>query len=167
MHIKPSQDPIKPAEPGWAPEASPTFWVNHASRLIMRAFEQALRPLGLGMAYLPVVIALEDKGPLTQKTLAAISRIEQPTMAALLARMERDGIITRAPSAKDRRSADIALTEAGRQALPEARARMGLVVDRALAGLGGDDTGRLMALLQLIVANLDEGQHRADNDAAG
>ena len=61
----------------------------------------------------------------------------------------------------------IGLLAFGRQALPEARARMGLVVDRALAGLGGDDTGRLMALLQLIVANLDEGQHRADDDAAG
>ena len=123
----------------------------------MRAFEQELRPLGLGMAYLPVVRALQESGPLTQKDLTVIARVEQPTMAALLVRMERDGIIARHKSATDRRSADIVLTEAGRQALTDAQVRLGRIVDRALAGFDGDDSGRLMALLQRMVANLDGG----------
>jgi MarR family transcriptional regulator, transcriptional regulator for hemolysin len=152
MKIKPPPD-----QRDWAPETSPTFWVNHASRLVMRAFEQELRPLGLGMAYLPVVIALHESGPLTQKALAGIARVEQPTMAALLVRMERDGIIARRQSETDRRSADIALTEAGRTALGEARDRMERIVDRALAGFDGADNARLMALLQRMVANLGGG----------
>ena len=78
----------------WDPGSAPTFWINHASRLIMRRFEERLRPLGFGMAYLPVAIALEEHGPLQQKDLLAYARVEEPTTLALLARMERDRLIT-------------------------------------------------------------------------
>ncbi len=71
--------------------AEPTFWINHASRLIMREFEQLLRPLGFGTAYLPVVMLLEQHRELQQRQLADFVRVEQPTMAALLTRMQRDG----------------------------------------------------------------------------
>lgn len=135
MDLKPSVEPAAPGQRDWAPELSPTFWVNHASRLAMRAYEQELRPLGLGMAYRPVAVALQESGTLTQTDLTAISRAERPTMAALLVRMARDAIIARNKSATDRRSADIALTEAGRLALAGARGRRGQIVDRALEGV--------------------------------
>src|SRR5690349_1750469 len=101
---------MKVERPAWNPAASPTFWINHASRMLMREFEQRLRPLDFGMAYLPVAVALEGGAALPQKDLAERARVEQPTMAALLTRMARDGLISRAPHPTDKRAALISLT---------------------------------------------------------
>src|ERR1700742_1491528 len=97
------------SEPLWDPESTPSYWINHASRLLLRHFEQILRPLGFGMAYLPVAGALSRDGALQQKDLAERTHVEQPTMAALLGRMERDGVITRTPHPGDKRANLIAL----------------------------------------------------------
>src|SRR3954467_12220457 len=103
--------------PRWNPESSPTFWINHASRLLMRRFEQRLRPLDFGMAYLPVVVALQENGALLQKQLAQHAHVEQPTMAALLARMERDGLISREPHPSDKRASQISLSAKAKERL--------------------------------------------------
>jgi MarR family transcriptional regulator for hemolysin len=91
----------------WDLLSAPTFWINHASRLLMRCFEHRLRPLDFGMAYLRVAIAIEENGPLLQRHLAELAHVEQPTMAALLGRMERDGIISREPHPDDKRASQI------------------------------------------------------------
>lgn len=145
---------VKEAPP-WDPQAVPTFWINHASRLLMRHFEQRLRPLEFGMAYLPVVIALEEHGPLLQKQLARYAHVEQPTMAALLTRMERDGLIERAPHPDDKRASQISLSAKARKRLPEAKARLGEVAEQALAGLSERERATFMALLRRVVTNLD------------
>ncbi|WKA29507.1 MarR family winged helix-turn-helix transcriptional regulator [Bradyrhizobium roseum] len=140
----------------WNPESTPTFWINHASRLIMRSFERELRPLGFGMAYLPVVMALEESGPMLQKDLLQRARIEQPTMAALLARMERDGVIARKPDPIDSRARRISLTAKGRSRLGAARRVMSEVVDVALAGIDARERAALMSVLRRLVTNLSE-----------
>jgi len=142
-------------EPRWDPESAPTFWINHASRLIMRRFERLLRPLGFGTAYLPVVVALEENGALMQKQLADHARVEQPTMAALLARMERDGLISRAPHQADKRASTISLSAKAKARLPSAKEQLGEVVEKALAGLSERERATLVALLRRVVKNLD------------
>jgi MarR family transcriptional regulator for hemolysin len=138
----------------WNPQAAPTFWINHASRLVLRLFEQRLRPLGFGFAYVPVVAALEDTGPLTQKELIESAHVEQPTMAALLARMERDGVISRTPHPADQRASLIALTAKAKSRLPKAREQLRQGAEQALAGLSKQERATLLALLQRVVANL-------------
>lgn len=141
--------------PSWDPESVPTFWINHASRLLMRHFEQRLRPLEFGMAYLPVAIALEEHGPLLQKQLAEYAHVEQPTMAALLTRMERDGLIEREPHPDDKRATRISLSAKARRRLPEAKAQLGVVAEQAMAGFSEREHATFMALLRRVVANLD------------
>ncbi|HET6336757.1 MAG TPA: MarR family transcriptional regulator [Polyangiales bacterium] len=138
----------------WNPQAAPTFWINHASRLVLRLFEQRLRPLGFGFAYVPVVAALEDTAPLTQKELIESAHVEQPTMAALLARMERDGVISRTPHPADQRASLIALTAKAKSRLPKAREQLRQGAEQALAGLSKQERATLLALLQRVVANL-------------
>ena len=145
------------AAPRWAPEAAPTFWVNHASRLLMRLFEQRLRPLEFGMAYLPVVMALEESGPLLQKDLAERAHVEQPTMAALLARMERDGLVAREPHLTDKRATLISLSAKARARLPSARERLTEIADRATAGFSERERATLLSLMRRMVKNLAEG----------
>ncbi len=140
----------------WAPENVPTFWINHASRLIMRQFEDELRPLGFGFAYIPVVVALEESGPSIQKDLVSRAHVEQPTMTALLARMERDGIIQRAADPMDGRANRISLTPEASRKLPQVRAALNTVVERAMAGLNPDAQHALMHSLQRVVQNLSQ-----------
>lgn len=143
-------------EPDWNPASSPTFWINHASRLLMRLFEQRLRPLDFGMAYLPVVIALEENGALLQKDLAERAHVEQPTMAALLARMERDGLIVRKPHPKDKRASLISLSRKAKDRLPSAKEQLGEVLEQAMSGFEEAERAMIIELLQRVVGNLDK-----------
>ena len=143
-------------QPDWNPESSPTFWINHASRAIMRRFESVLRPLGFGFAYLPVAGALSDDAELLQKDLAERAHVEQPTMAALLARMERDGFLARKRHPSDRRASLLSLTAKAKDRLPAARLRLEEGAEQALAGFSERERATLMALLKRVVENLGE-----------
>ena len=136
------------------PSLYPTFWINHASRALMRRFEERLRPLGFGAAYLPVLFALEEK-PRPQKELLARISVSQPTLAALLTRMERDGVLTRETNPEDRREQIFSLTPSARAALPSVAQALLESVDEALSGISLEDQERLMALLKTVVKNLD------------
>ncbi|WP_437518154.1 MarR family winged helix-turn-helix transcriptional regulator [Sorangium sp. So ce1099] len=142
--------------PAWAPESAPTFWINHASRSLMRHFEEQLRPLGFGMAYLPVIIALEENGPLLQRDLLERARVEQPTMAALLARMERDGLIVRVPDPTDGRARQVSLTAKAKARLLAVKRAMQQVVERAMAGVSEAEGAALIATLRRVVENLND-----------
>ncbi len=140
----------------WDPTSVPTFWINHASRLLMRRFDERLRPLGLSMAYLQVAITIEQQGPLAQKDLLRFVHVEQPTMAALLKRMERDRLVSRKPDPKDSRAQLVRLTSRARNALTRAKDMMGTIVQEAMTGVSEPDQGRLVEWLQIVVRNLSD-----------
>ena len=71
---------------------------------MLRLADIRFRPLGLGVASFPVLTMLRTGQKLSQKDLALCARIEQPSMAQLLSRLERDGIIKRSPDPDDGRS---------------------------------------------------------------
>ncbi|NRP72212.1 Transcriptional regulator SlyA [Ensifer psoraleae] len=62
----------------------------------------------------PVLLELWSEKGLTQKQLLDRLDIEQPTMANTLARMKRDGLITRRRHPNDKRSQQIFLTDRAR-----------------------------------------------------
>src|SRR5262252_2229808 len=78
--------PKKNPPPTTRPEKLVGFWINLASRTIVRVLDARLRPLGFAMSHLPVLRALAQGGALSQKELARMARVEQQTMAELLAR---------------------------------------------------------------------------------
>ena len=156
MHVKAGAGDSmrREGEIPWEPQAYASFWINHASRLLMRDFEAILRPLGFGMAYLPVAFALAEHGPLLQKDLAGHAHVEQPTMAALLARMERDGLIEREPHPSDRRATSIRLSAKAKRGLPKARTALFEVAQRVTGGFTDAERATFLALLQRAVVNL-------------
>ena len=117
--------------------------------------EVRLKPLGFGVGHLPVLVALHEKQGQPQRDLANFARIEQPSMAQMLARMERDGLISRAPDPADGRSSLISLTETAQTRLPEACAVLFQGNRDALDGFTGEEASQLVALLTRLVANLD------------
>jgi len=133
----------------------PGHLINRLARLSLRWTEERLQPLGLSTGQIPVLYLLRDGAALTQKELARLVRIEQPTMALLLARMERDGLIRRTDNPNDKRSSLISLTTFGLKKLPLARAVLSEGNKEALKGFTDREITTLSKLLLRALRNLN------------
>src|ERR1700751_2643482 len=134
---------------------TPGHLLSRAARGFARLSEARLKPLGFGVGHLPVLVALRDGRASTQRDLARFAKIEQPPMAQMLARMERDGLIQRAPDPDDGRSSRITLTAVAEARLPDAIAVLLRGNREVLRGFSDDEVGLLIALLTRLIANLD------------
>jgi MarR family transcriptional regulator for hemolysin len=139
----------------WAPEATPSFWINRASRLLLRSFDARLRPFDFAMSHLPVLRALADGRSRSQTELAHAAGVEQPSMGETIARMERDGVVEREPNPNDRRGALVSLTRRTRARFPKAKAALVEAEREAMAGFSDDEKALLRALLQRVVRNIE------------
>jgi DNA-binding MarR family transcriptional regulator len=135
--------------------STPGHLISLAARGFARLSETRLKPLGFGVGYLPALVALRNARAATQRDLARLVRIEQPSMAQMLVRMERDGLIRRTPDPADGRSSRIALTETAQARLPDACAVLFQGNRDALAGFSEEEATQLEALLRRLIANLD------------
>ena len=135
--------------------STPGHLISLAARGFARLSEARLKPLGFGVGHLPVLVALRDGQAGSQRDLARFARIEQPSMAQMLARMERDGLIRRTPDPADGRSSHVVLTQAARDRLPDACATLLQGNHEALDGFDAGEAAQLVALLIRLVANLD------------
>lgn len=129
--------------------------LNWAARLLRRLADRRLEPLGLSSGYLPVLTALIANGAMSQKALTRHAAIEQPTMAATLARMERDAIIERQPDPHDKRVSLFSLTPATRQKVEALHATVEGMNADTLSGLPEGDRDRFRHMLQTVVATLE------------
>lgn len=136
--------------------ATPGHYFSRIARGLARVGDARLRSLGFASAQLPVLTALKDGIRLSQGELARWARVEQPTMAQLLARMERDGMIRREPDPADRRSSLVSLTEAARDRLPAGREILRQGNREATRGLSDQEVETLIGLLRRVLANVEE-----------
>lgn len=135
--------------------STPGHLISLAARGFARLSEARLKPLGFGVGHLPVLVALQDGQAGSQRDLARFARIEQPSMAQMLARMERDGLVRRIPDPADGRSSQISLTETARTRLPDACAALFQGNRDALSGFTAEEATQLVALLTRLITNLD------------
>lgn len=134
--------------------SSAGYLANHVARLFARELAEAVRPLGLAPAQFMVLLELWREEGLTQKDLVGRLDVEQATMAATLARMERDGLIERRPDQADARARRIQLTAQARALQEPALATAKGVNARALAGFSEDEREVLLSGLRRIVGAL-------------
>lgn len=135
--------------------STPGHLISLAARGFARLSEARLKPLGFGIGHLPVLVALRDGRASTQRDLARFAKIEQPPMAQMLSRMERDGLIKRAPDPADGRSSRITLTKVAKACLPDAIAVLLQGNREVLCGFTDEEVGLFVALLTRLIANLD------------
>jgi MarR family transcriptional regulator, transcriptional regulator for hemolysin len=136
--------------------STPGHLVSLAARGFARLSEARLKPLGFGVGHLPVLVALRDGRASTQRDLARFAKIEQPPMAQMLARMERDGLVQRAPDPADGRSSRITLTAAAEARLPDAISVLLQGNREVLRDFTDEDARLLVVLLTRLIANLDQ-----------
>jgi MarR family transcriptional regulator, organic hydroperoxide resistance regulator len=90
--------------------------LSTAARLVEHDWNAWLADRGLTHAGLLALDALEQ-GALTQRQLAAASRVEEQTMSRVLDRLARTGHVERRRDTVDRRRLVVSLTRSGRDAL--------------------------------------------------
>ena len=139
----------------WDPLAAPGHYFSRISRALSRVGDARLRDLGFATAQLPVLSMLKDGVARSQTELARLTKVEQPTMAQLLTRMERDGLVRRDPDPTDRRSSMISLTEKARTRLPAGQAVLKQGNADMTRGLSAGEVATLVGLLRRVLANVE------------
>lgn len=144
-----------------------SYLTNWAARLYARAVDRALAETGLSSGQLPVFFALASGRKLAQKELAEMAAVEQPTMAATLARMEREGLVERSPHPGDRRSSLIGLSPAAAGKARSVQAAVATVNAASLRGFSRKEEKACRSALQRVIANLEREVGRADLSGSG
>lgn len=90
------------------------FLANRLTRALKRTFDRRLEPYGLTAATWCALMALAENGPLTQKKLAEILALENPTVTRTIDRLVEKGFVVRHSVPHDRRSSTISLTAKGK-----------------------------------------------------
>jgi MarR family transcriptional regulator, transcriptional regulator for hemolysin len=130
------------------------YFVTRTARAFMRVAEAWLRPLGMGVAHVPVLVCLAEEGSLTQAEIAQRTFVEQPTAAALLQRMAKAGLIDRTPDPRDRRATRLSLSPHAEEVMPAALDLLTAANSRATAGLSAAEIETLHDLLRRVLTNL-------------
>jgi len=93
--------------------------VRMASRIVSRAYDEALRPTGLRATQVAVLAAVAARGGLSIKSLADSLEMERTTLTRNLRPLEEQGLVAIAPEGHHR-SRMLTLTTAGKAALLKA-----------------------------------------------
>ena len=130
------------------------FRVRLLARLLTGSLSRRLAPHGVQPGQLPVLLALWGGDDRTQGELARRARIEQPTMANTLRRMERDGLVRRNADPEDRRRTRIRLTDRAREIRESVTREVEESDAGAIRGLSVAETRLLGRLLGRMIQNV-------------
>ncbi|MGC4894072.1 MarR family winged helix-turn-helix transcriptional regulator [Micromonospora sp. DT31] len=142
--------------PDLRPEPMAVFGrIYRLARLVGDRQEKVYADWGIGRGEFDVLAALRRSGSpctLAPKALAASLMLTSGGMTGRLDRLERAGLVRRAPDPADRRALRVSLTDDGRRVVDEA-AEAGLAVQRRLIdALPAADQDRLADLLRTLLA---------------
>lgn len=110
---------------------------------------------GLSRVQLTVLAALDGTGPRRITDLAALEQITQPSMTALISRMERAGWVCRQADPQDRRAVLVTMTPAGRRQYDVALSAYVAALARRLRRLRPDEQNALGRAISALDVMLD------------
>lgn len=102
-----------------------------------------------------VLAMLADRDGLSPRDLAALLRVQPPSLSELLDKLSRDGSIERRRHEEDQRMSAVFLTEKGRAMVDEVRQARKDAAETTLAGLTAEEQESLSALLDKLIASLE------------
>jgi MarR family transcriptional regulator for hemolysin len=133
----------------------------HTSKLVSRAFADALASAGGSIPTWLIVSRLMGEEWRAQQELARAIGIEGPTLTHHLDALEEAGLVVRTRDPDDRRAVRLELTDAGRQKHAELLQAVIAFNRRLRTGLGEADVEELRGLLAKLERNV------ASDDPAG
>lgn len=113
----------------------------------------ALAPLGLSPRDAGVLHHVRTLGPVSQRALGLLLRIDRSTMVGIIDALEERGFLRRDADPQDRRAHALTVTREGRQASRRADLAVERVERRFLSTLGDADVHQLRRLLAALDAS--------------
>ena len=131
------------------------YQVNHLARLMALALRDRIAAHGVAPGQFAQLLALYEEDGITQAELCVRVGIEQPTMAATLARMQRDGLVERVPDPRDGRRSLVLLTPRARALEPALLAAAQGVNDDATRGVDPAAAAAFLTAAARMITNLE------------
>lgn len=133
------------------------FAVARVTRRWRKLLDERLKDLGVTQARWTTMVYLQRGGEgLTQRELANLMAIENPTLVRLLDSLENQGLIERRPCAKDRRARRLHLTPAGEAFMEDLNGRADKLREEMLEGVDENDLAVAMNVFNRIMINGDQ-----------
>lgn len=117
---------------------------------LRRRLKTVVQPLNCNLSQMATLIRLEQNGEMTTSDLARAEAMKPQSMGAILADLQRGGLVDRRPDPADGRQVQYFLTDAGRETRQAYRlARRGWLLS-AIASRSPDERARLVDAITLI-----------------
>ncbi len=130
------------------------YLANHMARLFAIGLQERIKPLDLAPGQFMVLIELWREDNLSQRDLVERLDVEQATIANTLARMERDGLISRVPHQGDARMKLIRLTPKARRIEADAVAAARAQNEVAMADLTPAEREQFLDLMRRVISRM-------------
>ena len=125
--------------------------LSQVSALLARAGGRVLDPWNVTWPQALSLIVLAEQGaPISATRLVEQLGLGRTAMTSVVDRLERNGWVQRRPSSVDRRTADLVLTDAGRELVAAIRPVLQNLSDSYFAGLRPRELERLAADLNRL-----------------
>ena len=126
--------------------------------IFQQVYGDAFEALGINETDYGVLAPLRRAGPPFELTPTELARQRMMTsggMTAAIDRVERKGLVARAPNPADRRGSLVRLTDEGRRVIDAAMERHAEVEHELVAALGEKDRDRLTTMLRALLLAAD------------
>jgi MarR family transcriptional regulator for hemolysin len=131
--------------------------LHTSARLWRLALDKRLKHLGIGQSgWITIAMIAKSREALSQRALADLVGVEGPSMVSMLDRLERDGLVVRAPSALDRRVKLVQLTDAGKTIYTEVIKEAAPFRADLLAGLDPQALAAATVLLETLKKRIED-----------
>ncbi|NMT62860.1 transcriptional regulator SlyA [Marinobacter orientalis] len=132
------------------------FAVARVTRRWRKLLDERLKDLGVTQARWTTMVYLQKGGEgLTQRELARLMAIENPTLVRLLDSLEQQGLIERRPCPKDRRARRLHLTPDGTEFMNVLTERAAKLREEMLEGISDEEIDIAVKVFHKIMENAE------------
>lgn len=155
------KDPARKAEPAADRPKQPKpglgllglllgYHLRRAQVAVFQHFAATVGTEGVTPATLGMLAVIEANPGLSQAQAGALLGIDRSTVVGMIDRLEADGLVSRTPAPRDRRSHALRLAPKGEAAMRRLEAAVAAHEDHVARTLDSDERRRLIALLKRI-----------------
>jgi DNA-binding MarR family transcriptional regulator len=125
-----------------------------------RELRREARAVGISPEQVSLLVAIKYQPGIGVRELAARERVSAPAMSKHVDRLERDALVTRTPSADDRRRVGLTLTDEGQRVLRRVRSRRTAWLATRLGALSPGELAAVERAIEPLSRLLHEDENR-------
>lgn len=144
---------------------SATHLLHRAQQVAVNLSAAALSVKGLTIRQFAVLAALHGQDDKSQADLVEITGIDRSTLADMVSRMEKSGLIKRVVSKSDKRAKAVSLSTAGERAYQDAAPEVQKADVHLLKGLRKSSRGSVVNALGVMAGEQDESKAKKGKKA--